>query len=208
MMNDYENKAKLLGYHSIAGCDEVGRGPLAGPLVCAAVILDTDQPIEGLYDSKGLSEKRREALYEAIITTAKDYQIVFIDTSEVDRLNVYQASKRGMITAIKTLKHSVDYVLSDAMPLEGLDIPYQAIVKGDQKSASIAAASILAKVARDHYMVKVAKEYPGYGFEKHKGYPTKAHIQALNKLGPCDLHRKSFKPVQVLLEQQQTLQFD
>ncbi len=207
-MDAYENKAKQSGYEWIAGCDEVGRGPLAGPLVCAAVILDDAQPIAGLYDSKALSEKQREGLYDLIVTQAKDYKIVTIDVSTVDRLNVYHASRIGMIEAVKALRYPVDYVLSDAMPLEGLDLPYEAIIKGDQKSASIAAASILAKVTRDRYMVKVAKDYPQYGFEKHKGYPTKHHLHALKTFGPCALHRKSFKPVADAYKQQQTLKLD
>ncbi len=206
MMHRFEEALRKQHYDSIAGCDEVGRGPLAGPVVCAAVVLDPKYPIEGIYDSKGLSEKRRNQLYEAIIEHALAYKVVFIDHHDVDTLNVYQASKKGMIEAIQALDYPVDYVLSDAMPLTGLKIPYEAIIKGDQKSVSIAAASILAKVERDRYMQEAAKMYPEYGFEKHKGYPTKEHLKALKTYGPCPIHRKSFNPVKAFYEIQQSFE--
>lgn len=206
MMHRFEEALRKQNYHSIAGCDEVGRGPLAGPVVCAAVVLDPHYPIEGIYDSKGLSEKRRNQLYEVIKEHAIAYQVVFISHDEVDKLNVYQASKKGMIEAVLALEYPVDYVLSDAMPLTGLKIPYEAIIKGDQKSVSIAAASILAKVERDRYMIEVGKKYPEYGFDKHKGYPTKKHLEALKTYGPCPIHRKSFNPVKAFYEIQQSFE--
>ncbi len=186
------------GYEYIAGCDEVGRGPMAGPLVVAAVILPKEG-IEGLNDSKKLSAKKREELSKIIKEKALDYAITYIDVDEVDYLNVYQASKKAMIESIRKLK-KVDYVLSDAMPIE-FEYPVKDIIKGDSKSASIAAASIIAKVERDHYMDELALKYPVYGFEKHKGYVTKYHLAAIEKYGVIDEHRKSFAPVQKVLAQ-------
>ena len=201
-MYNYENDLLSLNYKHIAGCDEVGRGPLAGPVVCASVILDPLIKIEGLNDSKKLSEKKRNFLDKEIREKALSYKIVYIYSSEVDKLNVYQASKKGMIDAVNNLSIKPDYVLSDAMPLKELGIPYLSIIKGDTKSATIAAASIIAKVSRDAYMVKMSKEYPNYGFEKHKGYPTKLHLEALNKYGVLPIHRKTYKPVYNILHQQ------
>lgn len=200
MMYQYENELYKKGYRHIAGTDEVGRGPLAGPLVCAAVILNRDVIIDGLNDSKKLSEKKREALFDEIKEKAHAYSIVYIDEATIDEINIYQASKKGMLKAIEKLPTKAEYVLSDAMPLG--DIPHQSIIKGDSKSASIAAASILAKVERDRFMVELAKKYPEYGFEKHKGYPTKQHLEALNKYGVLDIHRKSYKPVYEKLNEQ------
>lgn len=191
----YENEFIEKGYQAIAGCDEVGRGPLAGPVVCAAVVLDPKVKIEGLNDSKKLSEKKRELLDKEIRAHALAYHIVYIYPEEIDRINIYQASKKGMMDAVRSLSIVADFVLSDAMPLEGLNIPYLSIIKGDSKSASIAAASIIAKVSRDHYMLEQAKEYPLYGFEKHKGYPTKKHLEALVEYGVLPIHRKTYKPV-------------
>lgn len=186
------------GYEYIAGCDEVGRGPMAGPLVVAAVILPKEG-IEGLNDSKKLSAKKREELSKIIKEKAIDYAITYIDVDEVDYLNVYQASKKAMIESVRKLK-KVDYVLSDAMPIE-FEYPVKDIIKGDSKSASIAAASIIAKVERDHYMDELALKYPVYGFEKHKGYVTKYHLAAIEKYGVINEHRKSFAPVQKVLAQ-------
>lgn len=201
-MYDYERDLLNNGHQFIAGCDEVGRGPLAGPLVAAAVILDPFNKIEGLNDSKKLSEKKREILSKEIIEKALAYKIVYIYPEEIDKINVYQASKKAMIEAIKALEIKPTFVLSDAMPLDELGIPYLSIIKGDAKSATIAAASIIAKVERDNYMVKLSKKYPEYGFEKHKGYPTKMHIEALKKYGVLDVYRKSYKPVYDLLNEQ------
>lgn len=202
-MYKYEEALYKQGYRRIAGTDEVGRGPLAGPLVCAAVILDPENPIEGLNDSKKLSEKKREFLFGEIKEKAMSYSIVYIDEDTIDEINVYQASKKGMLEAIDKLPIKADYVLSDAMPLG--DIKHESIIKGDTKSASIAAASILAKVDRDRFMVELAKKYPEYGFEKHKGYPTKQHIEALNTYGVLDIHRKTYKPVYDKLNEQISL---
>ena len=193
MMYKFENELYQKGYRSIAGTDEVGRGPLAGPLVCAAVILDPNHTIEGLNDSKKLTEKKRELLFDEIKQKALSYSIVYIDVETIDEINIYQASKKGMLEAIALLPVKSDYVLSDAMPLG--EIPHTSIIKGDSKSASIAAASILAKVERDRHMVELSKLYPEYGFEKHKGYPTKQHLEALNVHGVLDIHRRTYKPV-------------
>jgi ribonuclease HII len=206
-MNLYSYETELLNqnYKYIAGCDEVGRGPLAGPVVCASVILNPSVIIEGLNDSKKLSEKKRNSLDKEIREKALSFKIVYIYPDEIDKINIYQASKKGMIDAVNQLSIIPDYVLSDAMPLKELDMPYLNIIKGDTKSATIAAASILAKVSRDAYMVEMSKKYPKYGFEKHKGYPTKKHIEALNKYGVLPIHRKTYKPVYNALHQQITL---
>lgn len=197
-MYEYENKLKEQGYKYIAGTDEVGRGPMAGPLVVACVILPEDEIIEGLNDSKKLTEKKREQLAKIIKEKAIEYQIQYMSVEEVDELNVYEASRQAMMKCIRKMKHKVDYVLSDAMPLD-FEFPCLSIIKGDMKSASIAAASIIAKVERDHYMVELGKQYPMYGFEKHKGYVTKAHLQAINEYGICEHHRVSFAPVKEVI---------
>jgi len=203
-MYKYEEALLKRGYRTIAGTDEVGRGPLAGPLVCAAVILDPHNKIEGLNDSKKLSEKKREFLFDEIKKKAIAFSIVYIDEETIDDINIYQASKKGMLDAIEQLSVKADYVLSDAMPLG--DIKHESIIKGDSKSASIAAASILAKVDRDRFMVELSKKHPEYGFEKHKGYPTKQHIEALNTYGVLDVHRKTYKPVYDKLHEQMKLE--
>lgn len=196
-MSLYEFETKYLGegFRYIAGCDEVGRGPLAGPVVAAAVILDPDKTIEGLNDSKKLSEKKRNILETEIKEKALAYKVVYIWPEEIDKINIYQASKKAMIEALLTLSIQPSYVLSDAMPLGNIGIPYESIIKGDAKSATIAAASILAKQERDRYMLEISKDYPEYGFEKHKGYPTKQHLEALDTYGVLDIHRKTYKPV-------------
>lgn len=203
-MNLYKYEEKLLkkGHRYICGCDEVGRGPLAGPVVAAAVVLDPNHLIEGLNDSKQLSERRREQLAIEIKEKCIAYNIQYIDPEEIDRINIYQASKRAMMLAVLALDIVPSFVLSDAMPLEELGIPFESIIKGDTLSASIAAASIIAKVERDEYMRQMSEVYPGYGFEQHKGYPTKQHLQALDELGVCPIHRKSYKPVQDRLNHQ------
>ena len=197
-MYEYENSLKEQGYKYIVGTDEVGRGPMAGPLVVACVLLPEDEIIEGLNDSKKLSAKKREQLAEIIKQKAIEYQIQYMSVEEVDELNVYEASRQAMMKCVRKMKHQVDYVLSDAMPLD-FEFPCLSIIKGDAKSASIAAASIVAKVERDHYMDELAKEYPMYGFEKHKGYVTKAHLQAIKEHGVCIHHRVSFAPVKEVL---------
>lgn len=201
----YEHNLLRNGHKYIVGCDEVGRGPLAGPVVASAVILDPEYLIEGLDDSKKLSEKKRTKLYDEILEHCLAYETVYIYPEEIDKINIYQASKKAMMEAIKKLSITPTFVLSDAMPLEGLGIPFESIIKGDQTSASIAAASIVAKVSRDSYMVKLASEFPEYGFDKHKGYPTKAHKEALVKHGITPYHRKSYAPVQQVINVQQKL---
>lgn len=197
-MYEYENNLKKEGYKYIVGTDEVGRGPMAGPLVVAAVILPDDVVIEGLNDSKKLTEKKREQLSAIIKQKAIEYQIQYMSVEEVDRLNVYEASRQAMIKCVRKMKHKVDYVLSDAMPID-FEYPCLDIIKGDMKSASIAAASIIAKVERDHYMVELDKQYPQYGFKKHKGYVTKMHLEAIEKYGVCEHHRTSFTPVKNII---------
>ena len=194
----YENKYKKLGKKVIAGLDEAGRGPMAGPLVVGMVILDPKKKIEGLNDSKQLTEKKREALFKEIYEKAKEVQVDIISVEDVDKLNVYQSSKQGMLNCLKKAKSKIDFVLTDAMPL-GETCDHEAIIKGDAKSASIAAASIIAKVTRDHLMYDYAKVYPEYHFEKHKGYVTKLHLEKIDKYGICEIHRKSFAPVQEVI---------
>ncbi len=200
-MYKYEQALMKEGYRFIAGCDEAGRGPLAGPLVAAAVVLDPDKRIEGLFDSKQLSDKKRRELSEAIRKSALSYEIKVIDSVEVDRLNVYQASKQAMRDAVLSLPE-VDHILTDAMPLTIGDLPSISLIKGDTLSASIAAASILAKVTRDDYMMKLGEKHPHYGFETHKGYPTKRHLDALRDYGVIGEHRRSFAPVRKIIETQ------
>ena len=200
----FEQQAYDLGKKYIVGLDEAGRGPMAGPLVVGAVIFPQGYYNDKINDSKKLTEKKREELYQIIIQEALAYQIEIIDVADVDRLNVYQASKKGMIDAIDHLSIRPDYALTDAMPL-GDVIEHQAIIKGDAKSLSIGAASILAKVTRDHIMNDYAKIYPEYGFEKHKGYPTKQHKEALKAYGVTPIHRRSFQPVIDVLNQQMSL---
>lgn len=204
----YEEKLTDEGYEWICGVDEAGRGPLAGPLVVAACILPSYLRIPGINDSKQLSSKKREALYKQIVKSAIAYKIVFISEEEVDSLNIYQATKKGMLEAIEGLKQKPDYILIDAMPLNELKEPHLSLVHGDAKSASIAAASILAKVTRDEYMEKMDVKYPNYGFKRHKGYGTKAHFEALEKYGPCPIHRKTFAPVSKYFNRQISFNLD
>lgn len=206
-MYEYENALKSRKIKYICGVDEAGRGPLAGPVVAGAVILNDNDIIEGLNDSKQLSEKKRNELAKEIKSRALAYAIAFISPEKIDEINIYQASKLAMMEAIQSLSQQPEHILSDAMPLSELQIPFTAIIKGDCLSASIAAGSILAKVARDEYMVKMAEIYPGYGFEQNKGYPTKLHLEAIEKLGITPIHRKSYQPVRDVIEKQLTLNF-
>ena len=201
----YENELYDEGFENICGVDEAGRGPLAGPVVVAACILPPFLKIEGINDSKQLTEKKREALYKIIVKNALAYSVVFVSEKEVDELNIYQATKKGMLKAISDLKITPDYVLIDAMPLGELELKHQSLIHGDALSASVAAASILAKVSRDHYMEKMDFKYPNYGFKKHKGYGTKEHLAALEKYGPCKIHRKTFGPVSKYFSKQLSL---
>ena len=189
-MLDYENKYKG---KRIAGIDEAGRGPLAGPVVCACVImpLDEDKLIDGINDSKKLTEKKREELYDKIIERAIAYSIVEVDEKTIDRINILNATKQGMKRALDGLKAKPDVVLIDAVKLD-TDLPQDNIIKGDAKSYNIASASILAKVYRDRLMKKLSVKYPQYNFAKHKGYGTKEHIENLKKYGKCELHRETF----------------
>ena len=200
----YENEARAAGYSRILGVDEAGRGPMAGPLVVGGVIFPEDFYDERINDSKKLTEKKREALYDFIIENALAYQIEVLSVEEVDKLNVYEASRTGMKRIVASLEP--DFTLSDAMPLG--DIPHLSIIKGDAKSLSIGAASILAKVTRDRIMKEYGKQYPEYGFEKHKGYVTKVHKEALEKYGVTPIHRKSFAPVQKVLNEQLSFDFE
>ena len=186
----------------VAGVDEAGRGPLAGPLAVAAVILDPDRPIAGLNDSKKLSEARREALFPLIIERALAFCVVLIEPDEIDRLNIFQATMAGMSRAVAGLKPAAHEALIDGNKLPK-DLPChgRAIVGGDALEPAISAASILAKVSRDRLMVALDAVHPGYGFAVHKGYPTPAHLAALQQLGPCVQHRRSFAPVRRRLDQ-------
>ena len=204
----YEEELYDQGFANICGVDEAGRGPLAGPVVVAACILPPFLRIPGINDSKKLSEKKREELYKIIVKEALAYKVVFIKNEEVDELNIYNATKKGMLEAIKGLKIEPDYVLIDAMPLGELKQSNKSIIHGDALSASIAAASILAKVSRDQYMKKMDIKYPNYGFSRHKGYGTKAHLEALEKYGPCPIHRKTFYPVTKYYSKQLSLDLD
>ena len=186
----------------IAGVDEAGRGPLAGPLAVAAVILDPARPIAGLNDSKKLSEAKREALYPQIIQYALAFCVVLIEPDEIDRLNIFQATMAGMSRAVAGLSLAAHEALIDGNKLpKDLPCPGRAIVGGDALEPAISAASILAKVSRDRLMVAMNEVYPGYGFAVHKGYPTPAHLASLQQLGPCAQHRRSFAPVRLLLDQ-------
>lgn len=180
----------------IAGVDEVGRGPLCGPVVTAAVILDLQRPIEGLKDSKKLSEKKREALAQQIREQALAWCVARADVAEIDQLNILHATMLAMRRAVEGLSVQPDIALIDGNRCPQLDVPCQAVVKGDDQVPAIAAASILAKVARDNEMVELDRQYPGYGIAGHKGYPTPKHLKALAELGATPAHRRSFKPVQ------------
>jgi len=184
----------------LAGADEAGRGPLVGNVVAAAVILDQSQPIEGLADSKKLSAKRRESLAIEIRQKAKAWAVVSVSAVEIDRINILQASLLAMKQAVEQLSVTPDHVFIDGNRCPEMVCPATAIVKGDARVAEISAASILAKVARDEQMQQLHAVFPQYGFDKHKGYPTKAHIAALSEHGPCPEHRRSYAPVRKYLE--------
>lgn len=191
-MWEYESKCLDQGYQLIAGIDEAGRGPLAGPVCAAAVILPANVEIPGLNDSKKLSDKRRRELVPVIKETALAYGIAFADEKEIDEINILQATFLAMERAIAQLKIKPDYLLIDGNRQKDFGIPAETVVKGDSLSASIAAASVLAKVTRDDLMLEMAEKYPQYSFEIHKGYGTKAHYCALREHGPCPLHRMTF----------------
>ena len=196
----YEVQKWDQGVSFVVGVDEVGRGPLAGPVVAAAVCFPRGAKIPFVDDSKKLTEKKRDELYDAILAVdGVLYGIAELSSEEVDELNILKATHAAMAQATKMISEA-EYVLIDGLPVKNFFLPSEGIVKGDSKSASIAAASILAKVYRDRLMVKYSVEYPGYGFEKHKGYGTKQHLQALKELGVTPIHRRSFAPVRDILE--------
>lgn len=193
---DYQNQFYNEKVNFIVGVDEAGRGPLAGPVVAAAVIFPRAYINKGINDSKQLSEKKREQLYDEIIKNALSYGIAIVDAPTIDKINIYEATKIAMNDAIAQLKHPYDLILTDAMKLSGHKVEVIPIIKGDAKALPIAAASILAKVTRDRLMKDLSKKYPEYNFAKNKGYGTKDHLEALKKYGPIkDIHRFSYRPV-------------
>ncbi len=191
-MLEFEKMYSEKGYKAVCGVDEAGRGPLAGPVFAAAVILPEGLVIEGINDSKKLSEKKREKLFDEIIEKASAYCIASASVEEIEEMNILQADMLAMKRAVEGLSVKADFAMIDGNKTPQLDIPCEAIVKGDAKSQSIAAASILAKVSRDRLICSLAEKYPEYGFEKHKGYGTKAHREAILEYGPCEIHRMSF----------------
>ena len=193
LLKEIEENLYEQGCNSICGIDEAGRGPLAGPVVVAAVIMPRDSMIEGVNDSKKVSEKKREALYEQILQEAISYGIGIIDQKEIDNINILNATKKGLTTAVQALTVRPDRIIVDALEhIDTCHIPYTSIIKGDAKCYSIAAASIIAKVTRDRIMRQWDEIYPQYGFAKHKGYGTKAHIEAIKEYGLTPIHRLSF----------------
>ncbi len=193
----FEREAKKNGFHLIAGIDEVGRGPLAGPVVAAAVILKEDCYIPGLTDSKKLTALMRERFYDMIHEQAEAIGVGIVSPSIIDEINIYEATKLAMSKAIENLSKTPTYLLLDAMKLN-VQIPQTSIIKGDSQSISIAASSVIAKVTRDRIMVDIANQYPEYGFDQHMGYGTKQHLEALNIHGVTEHHRKSFAPIKEL----------
>ncbi len=201
-MYEYEEELNKKGYNYIGGCDEAGRGPLVGPVVCACVVFPKGYKCDLINDSKQLSEKKRNMLYDIIINDALSYGISIISAKEIDEINILEASRKGMIEAYKEAnkKVKIDYLLTDAMKINTINIPVMDIIKGDAKSVSIAAASILAKVTRDRILYDLDKLYPEYDFKSHKGYPTKRHLELLEKYGVFDEYRKTYKPVKNLID--------
>lgn len=197
----YEKELYKNGIEYIGGTDEAGRGPLVGNVVAACCVLPKDFKLDGLTDSKKLSEKKRTIFYDYITKHAVAYAIGEVTPDEIDKINIYEASRKAMMIAINKVREkiNVEHVLTDAMPLPDIDIPHTPIIKGDAKSITIAAASVLAKVTRDREMYELDKKYPVYGFAKHKGYPTKKHIEAINTYGLIDGYRKTYGPVEKVL---------
>lgn len=191
----YEKELYSKGYKLIGGIDEVGRGPLVGPVVTACVILPKDFTLDGLTDSKKLSEKKRDMFYDIIMEKAISVGIGIMNEDVIDEVNIYEATKLAMYQAVDNLNIKPDYILIDAMKLDKLDVPSTSIIKGDLKSITISAASVIAKVTRDRMMYELDKKYPMYKFAKNKGYPTKDHIEPIVKYGILKEHRKTFKPV-------------
>ena len=199
---EYENELYDKGINYICGVDEVGRGPLIGPVVASCVVLPKDFVLEGLTDSKKLSEKKRDKFYDYIIEHALAYGIGVVSPEEIDEINIYEASRKAMLIAISKVREQInlEHVLIDAMPIK-IDIPTTSIIKGDAKSISIAAASVVAKVTRDKMMYELDEKYPMYGFASHKGYPTKKHIEAIHKYGLIEGYRKSYGPVKEVIDE-------
>ena len=198
----YEKELYKKGITIIGGTDEAGRGPLFGPVVAACVVLPPNFTLEGLTDSKKLSEKKRNIFYKYIIENSLAAEVGIVSAKQIDKINIYNASKKAMIIAIEKVKKKInlEYVLSDAMAIE-LDIPVIPIIKGDAKSITIAAASVVAKVTRDNMLYEIDKKHPEYGFKNHKGYPTKKHLEAIEKYGVIEGYRKSYGPIQKILEE-------
>ncbi len=196
----FEKRARQEGYLCVAGIDEAGRGPFAGPVVAAAVVLPRDYTIEELQDSKKLTARQRDRVYDAIVQDALDYGLGVVSNTEIDRCNILQATREAMRRALAQLQPRPDMALIDGN--QGIDsgIAERTIVRGDARCASVAAASVLAKVSRDRLMIDYAKRFPAYGFEQHKGYPTRAHYDRLRTFGPCAIHRLSFRGVVVQRE--------
>jgi ribonuclease HII len=192
----YKNNISL-----IAGVDEAGRGPLAGPVVAAAVILPKNYKLDGLNDSKQLTEKKREEYFKVLEKEALSIGVGIISPQEIDEINILEASRKAMYVALNNLDLTPEYILSDAMSLNDIDIPSRPIIHGDALSLSIAAASVIAKVTRDHIMYEIDLKYPEYNFKKHKGYPTKEHLELLKKYGVMEEYRKSYKPVKQIMEE-------
>ncbi len=198
----YEKELYKEGIEYIGGVDEVGRGPLIGNVVAACCVLPSTFKLDGLNDSKKLSEKKRDEYYDYIIENCIAYGVGKVSPEEIDKINIYEASRKAMMVAIEEVKKQInlEHVLVDAMPLPDLDIPHTPIIKGDAKSISIAAASVIAKVIRDREMYELDEKYPMYGFKNHKGYPTKKHIEAINTYGLIDGYRKTYGPVKEVLD--------
>ena len=193
ILKEHENELRNKGFKTICGIDEAGRGPLAGPVVIASVIMPENSMIEGVNDSKKISEKKREKIYEQILEEAVSYGIAIIGQDEIDEINILNATKKGLTVSLQELTERPDLIVVDALSgIDTMGIPYESIIKVDAKCYSIAAASILAKVTRDRIMREWDKVYPEYGFEKHKGYGTAAHIAAIKEHGLCPIHRRSF----------------
>jgi ribonuclease HII len=199
----HERELRLAGFQRIAGLDEVGRGSLAGPVVAAAVILPERHRIRGLRDSKVLTRARREALYERILDRAESVGVGCVEVETIDRINILQATKLAMAEALGRLPQQPDHLVIDALSLRDVPLPQRAIIDGDAISASIAAASIVAKVTRDRICAELDERYPAYGFARNKGYGTARHLDALLSEGPCEWHRRSFAPIRMLLAGEQ-----
>lgn len=196
----YEKELWDNGVDYVAGMDEVGRGPLIGPVVTACVILPKDFTLNGLTDSKKLSEKKREEYYDYIMEHALSVSVGMMDEKVIDEVNIYEATKLAMYQAVEKSSIKPQHILIDAMKLEKLEIPSTSIIKGDAKSISIAAASVIAKVTRDRMMIELDQKYPMYGFKSHKGYPTKKHVEAIEQYGLIDGYRKTFRPISAMIE--------